>query len=166
MYSERRTGPAWLRVLGTVAAAIVVGVLVVVVPAIGRSWGTPSATVLAAALVAIVVIVGLAAATASLNRIEVRVGRGRVEGWLAPFRVFSVRASEIDSVDETAVTVAQAGGIGYRMRPSTRLLLFDGGSAARLRTRAGRSYVLRSNSVPRLIEAVEAEVEAAAAAEA
>lgn len=83
MYSERRTGPAWLRVLGAVAAAIVVGVLVVVVPAIGRSWGTPSATVLAAALVAIVVIVGLAAATASLNRIEVRVGRGRVEGWLA-----------------------------------------------------------------------------------
>jgi len=154
MFVERQTGPVWLRVLGGVAAAILVVAAIGLVEGIGRAWGSPSGGVLVAGLVALVVIVGLAAVTGMANRITVTVGDGRVVGRLAPFRVFTIAVDDIVGVEQTEITTAGAGGIGYRMRPAARFLLFDTGTAVRLETRQGRSYCLRSDRGPDLAEAI------------
>jgi hypothetical protein len=154
MFVERQTGPVWLRVLGVVAAATLVVTAVVLVQGIGRAWGTPSAGVLAVALVVLFVIVGLAAVTGLLNRITVTVGDGRVVGRLAPFRVFTIPVDGIAGIEQAEVTTAEAGGIGYRLRPGARFLLFDAGAAARLDMRDGRTYCLRSDRGPELEEAI------------
>lgn len=145
MYIERQTGPAWLRVIGAAAAAVVILSALLVIPAIIRTWGTSSTGVLVTALIALLVIVGLAAVTGLLATISLRVEDGVVVGRLTPFRLFAIPVGEITSTDQAQVSPAEAGGIGYRLKPTKRFLLFDGGAGVCLETRDGRTYFIRSN---------------------
>jgi hypothetical protein len=144
MYVERQAGPVWLRVLGAVAAVVMVIAAVLLIPAIIRTWGTTSTGILLAALIALLVV-GLAAVTGLLASSSVRVDDGRVVGRLTPFRVFVIPVDDIIGIDQAEVSPAQAGGIGYRLKPAKRFLLFNGGAAVRLETREGRTYFIRSD---------------------
>jgi hypothetical protein len=154
MYVERQAGPTWVKVSGAGAAVVVVVAAAVLIPAIIRTWGTSSTVILVAALIALVVIVGLAAVTGLLARISVRVEGGRVVGHLAPFRVFVVPVVDIIRTSHSEVSLEEAGGIGYRLRPDVRLLLFDRGPAVRFETRRGRTYVIRSDRGAEMVEAI------------
>ena len=155
MYVERQTGPTWLRTLGAVAAAVVVVITaVLLIPAIIRTWGSSSTGILLAALIALLLVVGLAAVTSLLASISVRVENGRVVGRMTPFRVFVIPVDDIIGTDQTEVSPAQAGGIGYRLKPAKRFLLFNGGAAVRLETREGRTYFIRSDRGREMVDTI------------
>jgi hypothetical protein len=154
MYIERQTGPAWLRLTGAAAAAVVAAAAVLLIPAIIRTWGTASTGVLVAALIALIAIVGLAAVTGLLASISVRVQNGEVVARLTPFRVFAIPVEDIIGTGQAQVSPADAGGIGYRLKPGKRFLLFDGGAAVRLETREGRTYFIRSDRGPEMVDSI------------
>jgi len=155
MFNEQHAGPGWLRGVGLVAAGVTAAAGVVLVEAIARSWGTDAVALLLVSLVVLVGIVGLAALTGLINRISVRVCDKGVVGRLSPFRVFVIPVNEITAVHRSTVTVVEAGGIGYRLKPAVRYLLFTGGPAVTVETTQGRSYVIRSDNAEQMIAAID-----------
>jgi hypothetical protein len=162
MFIEEQSGPAWLRALGVLAAVILVGAAALLVAAIARLWGRFDALLLLGTLVVLIGVVGLAAVTGLSNRITVRVADGRIVGRLFPFRVFAVPVGDIVDLGRDEVTTVRAGGIGYRLTRTGRYLLFDDGPAVALQTRAGRTYVIRSDRPDELVAAIETAQVAAA----
>jgi hypothetical protein len=156
MFIEEQSGPAWLRALGALAAVILVGAAALLIAAIARLWGRSDALLLLGTLVVLIGVVGLAAVTGLSNRITVRVADGRIVGRLFPFRVFAVPSGDIVGLGSDEVTTVRAGGIGYRVTPTGRYLLFDGGPAVVVQTRSARTYVVRTNRPDELIAAIEA----------
>ena len=139
------------------AAAIIVLVSSsALVRGLALGWGTSSAGILLASVLVLVGIVGLAAVTGLLNQIRVRVADGRVVGHLLPVRVFAIPVDTITGLQPTNISAAEAGGIGYRLMPAARYLLFNAGPAVRVETRRGRNYFIRSDRPDQMIDAIEA----------
>jgi hypothetical protein len=155
MFVEEQSGPAWLRALGALAALILIAAAALLVAGIAQLWGQADALLLLGCLVLLVALVGFTAATGLLNRITVRVAAGRIVGRLSPFRVFAIPAGEVVGMRPAEATVSRAGGIGFRLTRTGRYLLFDDGPAVALQTRAGRTYVIRSDRPDELVAAIE-----------
>jgi hypothetical protein len=156
MFVEEQSGPTWFRALGVLAAVILVVASALLVASIARLWGQTDALLLLGALVVLVGIVGLTASTGLSNRIAVSVDDSRIVGRLAPFRVFTIPADEIVESRPDEVTIVRAGGLGYRLMPTGRYLLFDDGPAVAVHTRGGRTYVVRTDRRDELVAAIEA----------
>jgi hypothetical protein len=144
-----------LRLVGLAAAIVTVAAALALVQGITRLWDAEAVGLLVVSLVALVGIVGLAALTGVLNRISVSVSKEGVVGCLSPFRVFVIHVDEITAVHRSAVTVVEAGGIGYRMKPAERYLLFTAGPAVKVETTKGRSYFIRTDNSEQMINAID-----------
>ena len=70
------------------------------------------------------------------------------------FRVVHIPLAEIDDVDVTEVTPAQAGGLGWRIVGSEQFVLWSAGPAVRLRLISGASRVIRTDRADELSDAI------------
>ncbi|WP_213815729.1 hypothetical protein [Glaciihabitans sp. dw_435] len=154
-YREHQPGPRWLRAVGVFCVAILLPVSAVMANAVAQRWGTGSALWVLACMVFFIVAIGLASLICLANTIDIRVTHRDITGLVVPLRVFRIHTEEITAIEPATVTPTHAGGIGYRVTPSARYLLFNAGPAVRITTRTGRIYVVRSLRPDALIAAIE-----------
>ncbi len=152
MHSETQRGPLWMRILGIVVA---VGTLAIVIPAeitLAAAGGSIAYQLVLMGGGTVAVVGGM---VLGMGAIRVTVSEHELRAHILPFRVFKLRKSEIVSSDTAQISPRDAGGLGYRITPSGRFLLWDAGPAVQIRTLGGRSYYLRSPNPAALQAQVE-----------
>lgn len=153
LFRETLIGPRWLAVAGAMTLGFLTIVTAISAPVvIGRAdeVGAWTITLLVAGFVLILAagLLGLA------RRITVTVTETHVEARLTPFRVVRIPLTEVDRVEVIEITVAQAGGVGWRLAGAEQFLLWSAGAAVRVTTVGGRSRVLRTEHPEELRAAI------------
>lgn len=152
-FRETLIGPRWLAVAGAMTLVLLVVVTVISAPAvIGRADEVGAWTI--ALLVAGFLLILSAGLLGITRRITIAVSDTHIDGRLTPFRVIHLPLADVDLVEVTEVTVAQAGGVGWRLAGSEQFLLWSAGAAVRVTTGGGRSRVLRTDHPEELRAAI------------
>lgn len=152
-FRETLIGPRWLAVAGAMTLVLLVVVTVISAPAvIGRADEVGAWTV--ALLVAGFLLILAAGLLGLTRRITIAVSDTHVDARLTPFRVIHLPLADADLVEVTEVTVAQAGGVGWRLAGSEQFLLWSAGATVRVTTVGGRSRVLRTDHPEELRAAI------------
>ena len=152
-FRETLIGPRWLAVAGAMTLVLLVVVTVISAPAvIGHADVVGAWTI--ALLVAGFLLILAAGLLGLTRRITIAVSDTHVDARLTPFRVIHLPLADVDLVEVTEVTVAQAGGVGWRLAGSEQFVLWSAGAAVRVTTAGGRSRVLRTEHPQELRAAI------------
>ena len=152
-FRETLIGPRWLAVAGAMTLIFLLVVTAIAAPVvIGRvdKVGAWAIALLVAGFI-LILVAGLLGIT---RRITIAVSDTHIDGRLTPFRVIRLPLAEVDRVEVTEVTVAQTGGVGWRLAGSEQFLLWSAGAAVRMTTVGGRSRVLRTEHPKELSTAI------------
>ena len=143
LFRETLIGPRWLAVAGALTLGFLVVVTAIAAPVVIGQAGEVGAWTIALLVAGFLLI--LAAGLLGLTRrITIAVSDTHVDARLTPFRVIRLPLTEVDRVEVTEVTVAQAGGVGWRFAGSAQFLLWSAGAAVRVTMADGRARVLRT----------------------
>jgi hypothetical protein len=88
------------------------------------------------------------------RRIRVSVSDTHLSASLTPIRVMHVRLAEVEDVEVSEVTVAQAGGLGWRMVGCNRFVLWSGGPAVWVTLAGGGRRVIRTDRAQELRDVI------------
>lgn len=153
LFRETLIGPRWLAVAGAMTLGFLTIVTAISTPVVITRADEVGGWTIALLVVGFVLI--LAAGLLGLaGRITVTVTETHVEARLTPFRVVRIPLTEVDRVEVIEITVAQAGGVGWRLAGSEQFLLWSGGAAVRVTTTGGRTRVLRTEDPEELRAAI------------
>jgi len=153
LFRETLIGPRWLAVAGAMTLGLLTVVTAISAPVVIGQAGEVGAWTIAL-LVAGFILILAAGLLALTRRITIAVNERHVVARLTPFRVIHLPLAEVDRVEVTEVTVAQAGGVGWRLAGSEQLVLWSAGAAVRVTTVDGRSRVLRTEHPEELRSAI------------
>ena len=152
-FRETLIGPRWLAVIGAMTLGFLVVVTAISAPVVIGQTGEVGAWTIALLVAGFFLI--LAAGLLGLTRrITIVVSDTHIDGRLTPFRVIHLPLSEVDRVEVIEITVAQAGGVGWRLAGSEQFVLWSAGAAVRVTTADGRSRVLRTEHPEELSTAI------------
>lgn len=152
-FRETLIGPRWLAVAGSLTLVFLAAITAIAAPVvIGRADEVGAWTI--ALLVAGVILILAAGLLGIARRITIAVSDTHIDARLTPFRVIHLPLAKVDRVEVIEVTVAQAGGVGWRLAGSERFLLWSAGAAVRVTAADGRSRVLRTEHPEELSTAI------------
>ncbi|WP_341955947.1 hypothetical protein [Microbacterium sp. LWH13-1.2] len=152
-FRETLIGPRWLAVAGAMTLVFLVVVTAISAPVLIGRADEVGAWTITLLVVGFILILG-AGLLGITRRITIAVSDTHVDGRLTPFRVIHLPLSEVDRVEVIEITVAQAGGVGWRLAGSEQFLLWSAGAAVRVTTVGGRSRVLRTEHPEELRAAI------------
>lgn len=153
LFRETLIGPRWLAVAGALTLVFLVVVTAISAPVnIAQAAGVGGWTI--ALLVAGFLLILAAGLLGLARRITITVSDTHIDARLTPFRVIHLPLADVDQVDLTTVTVAQAGGVGWRLAGSEQFVLWSAGAAVRVTTVSGRSRMLRTEHPEELRAAI------------
>ncbi|WP_120494728.1 hypothetical protein [Microbacterium phyllosphaerae] len=152
-FRETLIGPRWLAVAGAMTLIFLLVVTAIAAPVvIGRADEVGAWTI--ALLVAGFILILVAGLLGITRRITIAVSDTHIDGRLTPFRVIHLPLTEVDRVEVIKITVAQAGGVGWRLAGTEQFVLWSAGAAVRVTTADGRSRALRTEHPEELSTAI------------
>ncbi|UFS58875.1 hypothetical protein [Subtercola endophyticus] len=152
LFREVTPAPAWIRVVGVLALAAAVLLIVdatLIDPSSFRGGGAVAAVIGAVVLIAV-------GALALVVRIAVVVDETQVALALAPVWRVRFARNDVDSAKPVSIVARDYGGAGYRVLPAGKrgLLFTSGPGVAVVRRSTKISYTVRTERATELIAAL------------
>lgn len=153
LFHESLIGPRWLAAVGATTLVFLAVITAISAPVVAANAERIGEWVIVLLLAAFVLVLS-AGLIALIRRITVSVTETHISAHLTPFRVIHINLADVVHAEIAQVSLAQAGGLGWRTARSDRFVLWSAGPAVWVLLSDGSSRVLRSERAQDIMQAV------------